>query len=342
MKPTIAVKFLIASFFHSAGIVSTKIRNNSAETLALMYHRVIPIREAGDMLQDGMYVEPETFEIHVQFLLKYFRLVSIPELSNALRNKRRNSDHKPFCILTFDDGWYDFYRYAFPILKTFSVPATVFVPTDFIGTSKWFWTDRLMHLFFQRNRPAYSARISELSSVTLVNQLEAIKGSLEFRIERAIEILKGFHDDEIERAISELSTRWGFDSEPQGRAFLSWDEVREMKNSGLITFGSHTASHRILTILSDNEIEDELIRSKQKLIAEKAIDPTCIPFCYPNGNYNAKTAKLVKEMGYHLAVTTENGWNDGKADLFRLRRIGIHEDITSTKALFGCRITGIL
>ena len=109
-----------------------------------------------------------------------------------------------------------------------------------------------------------------------------------------------------------------------------------------MTFGSHTASHRILTTLTDEEIRDELKRSKEKLLTEKISDPSCIPFCYPNGNYNEKTAELVKEMGYHLAVTTENGWNDAKADLFRLRRIGIHEDITSTKALFGCRITGII
>lgn len=341
MKPTIVVKSLLASFFHSVGIVATKIRHKSSETLALMYHRVSHIHEAGDVLQAGMYVEPEIFKIHVQFLLKYFRIVPIFEMVNPSK-QYRTSHAKPLCVLTFDDGWYDFYKYAFPILKTLVVPTTVFIPTDFIGTNRWFWTDRLMHLFLQRDHSPHSSRIHEPSSLILVNHLEALKGSLESKIERAIEMLKGVRHDEIEHILSELYIRWNLNTEAPGRAFLSWDEVREMKSSGLITFGSHTASHRILTTLTDEEIYDELIKSKAKLISEDAIDPVCIPFCYPNGNYNEKIARMVKEVGYHLAVTIENGWNNSKIDPFRLRRIGIHQDMTSTEAMFGCRIVGIL
>lgn len=44
-------------------------------------------------------------------------------------------------VLTFDDGYESFYQYVYPILKSMSVPATVFIPADFIGkTNKWDYT----------------------------------------------------------------------------------------------------------------------------------------------------------------------------------------------------------
>ena len=59
-----------------------------------------------------------------------------------------------------------------------------------------------------------------------------------------------------------------------------------MQISWLVSSGSHTVAHKILTTLTDDEIRNELIESRKKLIAEQVVDPSFIPFCYPNGNYN--------------------------------------------------------
>lgn len=221
-------------------------------------------------------------------------------------------------------------------------PATVFLPTDFIATDTWFWIDRLAHLLKQGEYLIISRSQNALYHNCLINKLEEIQGSYEFRLEKSIEILKFLRDEEIEEILSELSLRWNADPSPHDRVFLSWEEIKEMYQSGLITFGSHTASHKILTTLTDSEINDELTRSKEKLISENVVDPSFIPFCYPNGNYNDKIAKMVKEAGYNLAVTTNHGWNNAKSDSFTLRRIGIHQDMTSTVPLFAARIAGFI
>ena len=306
-----------------------------------MYHRVITKNEAEKGVQAGMYVEPKTFKDHLHFLQKYFTIVPISEIPFKPERSFGCQSNKTVCAITFDDGWHDFYTHVFPILKELEIPATVFLPTDFIGTEQWFWTDRLARLLIQRKKAKNIITRKQVSANNLVNKLERMRGHFEFQLEEAISMLKEYRVNEIEEVLSDLAVRWDLDSTITGRAFLSWEEVSEMARSGLISYGSHTASHRILTTLTDEEIQNELMRSKEKLINEKAVDPSFIPFCYPNGNYNEKIVKMVKEAGYSLAVTTNNGWNHPRFDPFTLYRIPIHQDMTSTEAMFGCRITNI-
>jgi peptidoglycan/xylan/chitin deacetylase (PgdA/CDA1 family) len=287
-----------------------------------------------------MYVTPWNFERHIRFLKTHFSVVRFSEIFERIKSGKLIShpNHKPFCVLTFDDGWYDFYLHAFPTLKAHELPAMVFLPTDYIGTRTWFWTDRLGYLFYHGYNSEASGDAVYKGRDPLVKKLIGLRGGLESRIESAIELLKGVSSESIEGTIQELSSIWRISPNPDGQAFLSWDEVREMAASNLITFGSHTAGHRILTTLTDDEIHDEIDESRKRLIAEQAVDPSFIPFCYPNGNYNDKIVSVVQNIGYNLAVTTKRGWNELGSAPFTLRRIGIHQDMTSTEAMFGCRI----
>ncbi|OPL13836.1 MAG: hypothetical protein AVO38_12760 [delta proteobacterium ML8_D] len=306
-----------------------------------MYHRILPCEKIGRDIQAGMYVNQVTFKQHLKFLTKYFSIVPIAELPYIFKGRSISSATKPHCVLTFDDGWYDFYEYAYPVLKAENIPATVFVPTDFIGTKDYFWTDRFAALLNKREQLKSSTVRQEPSLNELINEVENLGGSLESRLEKAIAILKNYPINEIENILSELSLRWNISLDQANRAFLTWEEIREMVHSDLVSFGSHTVSHKILTTLTDDEINRELVESKQRLINEQAVDPSFIPFCYPNGNYNKRIAKLVKDVGYSLAVTTKNGWNTVESNPFELKRIPIHQDMTATDAMFGCRIAGI-
>ena len=115
-----------------------------------------------------------------------------------------------------------------------------------------------------------------------------------------------------------------------------------MKDSGFIEFGSHTDGHKILKTLKKDEITLELEESKKSLIDEKVCEKDFCPFCYPSGVYDRHIKKMVAEAGYNVAVSTQKGWNTKKSDLFALKRIGIHDDMTSTEAMFACKIAGLL
>jgi peptidoglycan/xylan/chitin deacetylase (PgdA/CDA1 family) len=311
--------------------------------IILMYHRVVPPEVALKSVQKGMYVEPATFESHLGYLTGLFDVIHLEDYRTRRGGAGDSPGGKPMCIMTFDDGWKDFYAYAYPILKANSVPATVFVATDFIGTDEWLWTDRLSHVLLGQASRGRSGRVSHSSSSPLVRRIEGLGTPSERTLEESIRILKEYPPEAIRETITELAVRTGADpGNPPGRAFLTWEEVRKMVASGLVSIGSHTASHRILTSLPEDEIRDEMARSRDRLIMEGAVSEKFLPFSYPNGNFNGKIAAMAREAGYSLAVTTEAGWNGRDSDLFALRRNAIHQDMASSTPLFGCRILNIL
>lgn len=97
----------------------------------LCYHRVCPIKERGPD-SPSLCLTPEQFSKQM-FLLKVFGYhpITVQNLIAALE-ERKLPPSKAVCI-TFDDGYKDNYLYAFPILKRFSYPATIFLVTEFIG-----------------------------------------------------------------------------------------------------------------------------------------------------------------------------------------------------------------
>jgi len=126
---------------------------------------------------------------------------SLSEMFSSVHDKERSRSTGPVCALTFDDGWQDFFKFALPVLMRNQVPATVFLPTGYIGTSDWFWTDRLGKNNgngIQRVKPGGRGSPSDNP---LTERITRLHGPFEKRLETAISILK----ERKEREIEELS-----------------------------------------------------------------------------------------------------------------------------------------
>ncbi len=329
MALSIALKKVHSEFLFRCKYLTGKIARRGNDSFCiLMYHRIAKRNENNEYIQPGMYVEPDTFKMQLNILRSTFSIVSQSEMLRIIREGNSDRYEKPVCSITFDDGWRDFYENAFPILKSLNIAATVFLPTNFIGTHRWFWTDRLAFIWKHKKKNGVS------SSDPIINTLSAIKGTFPSQIEKALAILKDLHLDTIEKILSQLENDWEVDAELRGRAFLNWQEVKEMHATGLISFGSHTAEHHILTTLNETVLRKELLNSKQRLKEEAVVDERQIIMCYPNGNYNERIARMVEDLGFVCATTTKTGWNHFPSELFALKRIGIHQDISSSNALF--------
>jgi peptidoglycan/xylan/chitin deacetylase (PgdA/CDA1 family) len=88
--------------------------------------RVIPLLKAVELIQDSKMVPGQTGILGPP---------SKPEKERIINLKKKNRSQFRYVVLTFDDGYRDFYSRAFPILKRYGYQAAVFLPTAFIDGS---------------------------------------------------------------------------------------------------------------------------------------------------------------------------------------------------------------
>lgn len=276
----------------------------------------------------------------MRFLAAHFKVISFQDLLERLKNKSFK-DAARYGVITFDDGWRDNYDNAYPILREYGFPATIFIATAYVGTNKWFWPERLAYLLKELDSAGHAGYSSETLSGLMQKYGIACQrqGAWGGQADRIIERLKARPSEEIISLLAGLEDLLGKEC-PAKRLLLSWAEVKEMSGCG-VSFGSHTANHRILDGLSDYEIRTELEVSRSELLRR---DINFVPvFCYPNGNYNPRVVRLVKEAGYEAAVNTHPGQvKIGTNDLYTLNRIGVHNDISYNTYTFAFLIARML
>jgi peptidoglycan/xylan/chitin deacetylase (PgdA/CDA1 family) len=307
----------------------------------LMYHRILTEEERiRRFVQPGMYVTPSVFEEQVAFLKAHYTLVSLSHLLSCWRQGRL-PDIQQYAVITFDDGWRDNYQNAYPILRRYQAPATIFLPTAYIGTNRWFWTDRLAALIGpcgKMDRTQYEA-IGRLLAPFHISwpPYRGDRSVLLDEMDAIIESLKAVPSEAVEALIGRLCAVLDRPdpSESGERPFLNWEEVAEMSQQG-ISFGAHSHSHRILTALPPDAVWEELTTSLRTL-QERAVQALPV-FCYPNGNATDQIRGWVKEAGYQAAIGGGGVEGTVPSDLFNLRRIGIHNDVSATLPLFSFRM----
>lgn len=343
LKSTLRV--LVAYVLYYSGFLTLLAKIKLKEkAIVLMYHRVLDKQEISQSSsQDGILVCIETFESQMRFLKKNFNVISIDELKDHITQKKTFTPGS--CLVTFDDGWKDNFINAYPILKKYKIPAAIFLTTEYIGTGKRFWQERLNHMLkilhyrcksdIKLNKKTLNKyRESELRKIIISDGRD-----LEEKISSFVAKQKQYKEDIIEELIDALTSfleKEGYKI-TQVNDFMSWDEIRIMSNGG-VDFGSHGKSHRILT-QNQSIAPEEILESKE--IIEKKLEKEINSFSYPNGSYTQEIVKLVKKSGYCITFGTKSGFVTSKDDPFTLKRINIHEDMTRNIPMFLSRILGI-
>jgi peptidoglycan/xylan/chitin deacetylase (PgdA/CDA1 family) len=311
----------MADAYYRTGQFRRRLRG---KVLILAYHRVLSGGDlAGSYVPPGMYVDADVFDAQMRFVKEHFEVLALAQL---LEHWTAGSldEAKRYCVVTFDDGWRDNYLHAYPVLRRLGIPATIFHSTRFVGTDEWFWSERLAHILLNRSEgPAPRDDHRKWS---------------ETGVETEIGRWKQMRRADIERALDELMRERGT-SLPRERAVMSWDEAAEMSRHR-ISFGSHSQTHAILTRAAAEDVDREL-RGSLRELWERQVN--CLPvFCYPNGNYSEEIVDQVRAAGYLAAVCSDSGVEArAPGNLFALRRVGIHNDVSETMPLFAFRLAGL-
>lgn len=116
--------------------------------------------------------------------------------------------------------------------------------------------------------------------------------------------------------------KYHLDTQPPGGcgdAYLTWDQVRELDRSGLVTIGGHTIDHPNLASETLEEQQHEIIDGKSEL--EKQLGHTVRHFAYPYGSFDSTTIMIAQQAGYQTAVTTRPGDYQEAGAEYTLRRV---------------------
>ena len=268
----------------------------------LMFHRVRP---EPDRPRLGKYtrtleITPEILEDIVVALGKQgYRIVSLETLIEVLQERRKE---KRLAVLTFDDGYVDVYHHVHPIAEKYQVPYCVYVTTCFPDRTAQFWWYQLEDLLL-----ANSVVTANLNGEKTTWKTDSQEEKSRAYAEIASVLVRSM-PRQAESLMNESYRNVEMQRNPYGEEGLSWEQLRELSTSPLVTIGGHKSSHVGLGYLSAEDGRNQIMENKQRLEAECNV--SLRHFCYPFGTSSVagqRECDLVRECGYVSATTTNNG-----------------------------------
>ncbi len=279
---------------------------------------------ARECLQRSLVVPSAVFDAHVEYLAARHTIVGIGEIADAMR-EGRGLDRR-WVAITFDDGYEDNYRKAFPILRRHGATAAFYVTTGAVGDAAPLWTVELRRAVMRTRRTSLelSFRAAGPLDVSTDAARDAAVRALAGHVKRC-------PAPEARAALAEVFAVAGAPGKAERRVMMSWDEIREMRGAGM-TIGAHTGGHFNLPSLSDADLETEVRGSGDALAA--ALGAPVEHFAYPNGrtdcHFDARVARAVASAGFVSAVTSVNGPASRRFSVYGVPRLGVyarHDDV---------------
>lgn len=282
------------------------------KALVLIYHRVTDIGKD----PQKMCVNTVNFEKQIRFLKGKYKILSLQELVNNLKNKRIDNNS---IVITFDDGYFDNYEIALPILEKYNVPCTFFITFENIETGKEFWWDQLEQILLNTKRLPEVLKL-EIDGV-LYKWHECNKNKV-YIYEQLLVILKKCNFSAITDIIYKLAEWVGIDLETRSEYRpLNKLELKKLAKNQLVEIGSHSLNH---CNLANEGLDKQVVEIKNsKLYLENMLGVHIQSFSYPFGGENHFTedsVDLVKKTGYDCGISNIQNFVSAKTNLYSIPR----------------------
>jgi len=256
--------------------------------LILCYHNVVTTNDAGG--DPELHVPVERFERQVRWLAGHYDVVSLREIVGRLA---RGGPLRRLAAITFDDGYAGVFEHALPLLASLGLTATVFVVADAPDRAEGFWWDH----------PAVVASLTPT------------------RRERWLTFLRGDGLAILAEVDPNRSTSDGGMHRAGG-----WRAIRAAAEQGF-EIGAHSATHRALPMLTDAEVEYEVVASRDAIHQASGVRPEF--FAYPYGLWDARSCDAVRRAGYVAGLGLDLGLNGPASDRSCLRRVNVPAGIST-------------
>lgn len=270
--------------------------------LVLAYHR---IGRRGDRF---FHVDVDVFRRQMQWLQRHCHIIGPGELraSAASRNGR------PHVLVTFDDGYRDYYELAYPILRELGIPAINFLSTKYIDDGDLFWWDKVT-LAVQtctRERVTLPWRPGEVFDASPASRFALSKACRHHVVDAP--------DDERDAIVARFCDLIGVELAALRvpRQVMTWDEIRATRD--LTEYGGHTHTHVRVNRVDLDTLDREIERCRERIETELGRSPRT--FAYPIGDACEQAKPILRRRGFEVAFSLIEGYADGQSDWYDVRR----------------------
>lgn len=253
------------------------------------------------------------FEDRIRYICSKYNLLTLEELADRI--SRKQTLPQGSIVVTFDDGYKDMYLNAYPILRKYNVPATVFLTTGHIGTGELFWWDKIGYVIYNTRLDRIELNGISYSSRTIEDKARTVDALILEANKESEEKKKALISSMITVANVKVPDNLG------EKLILSWSEIQEM-SSNAIDFGAHTITHPILTRISLEQAKYEILQSRAEI--QNRLNKPVHTFAYPrghSGDFSGQIAMLLEQAGFKCAVTAIPGMVSQQAALYNFSRI---------------------
>lgn len=270
----------------SAGVKSNK--------LILVYHGVV---EKPDHNVSVGPIAVEQFARHLAYFKQNFDVVSQDEIFEMNRNgivpKRKT------IAITFDDGYENNYRRAFPLLKQYGFPSTMYIITQAIeDDNRITWYDYIDFVKSDIDVSKIDTGLINEAALTTISELKALIKRINISARQIVytEIAKQV---DIEKYKAHFPREFW--------KLMNKEQLRELANSGLVELGAHSHNHPNLGEIALSDAKEEIEKSKRLL--EEVIQKPVNSIAFPDGSYTPQVKQLCLAAGYKnlLAVDYRSG-----------------------------------
>ena len=307
--------------------VAQRLPGRRPRAVVLVYHRV----GTGGLDPWQLTIDPQIFAAQMETLASCWSPISLAELVEGFQMQRLP---ERAVAVTFDDGYADNLEVAAPILLEHSIPATLFVATDLIDSGGPLWWDELAWLLLEPARLPPTLMLSSCdgrqwpiprlpadqrwSAETAPSPWEAEPKT---RLRAFYDVwlaLRALDAQTREAALEEIAA-WADSPRPRGRVLLTWDQLREFSRLPGFGLGAHTLTHPALPDCSPEDARAEIAGGADRLREQVGVEVK--QFAYPFGAWNQSIARLVADLGFRAAYTTDGNaisWSSSPHALARV------------------------
>jgi peptidoglycan/xylan/chitin deacetylase (PgdA/CDA1 family) len=281
--------------------------------LILVYHGVVQQPNHSVSVGPIAYTQ---FEEHLKYFKANFDIVSQEEIFHMYRTgftpKRKT------IAITFDDGYENNYSQAFPLLKKYNIPATMYIISKCIEDENIVtWYDAID--LIKHRLDIAKLREKSLKNTT-VNSIDDLKSyikriDIKTRQDLFADIANQVNIDEVVKTTGR--EHW---------KLMNSHQVKELSNSGLIEIGAHSHNHPNLGEVSPEHAEMEVKTSKQLL--EEVIGKEVKSIAFPDGSYTKQVKDICLAAGFKNLLAVDYRLPGDESDFNLLPRYCISSTTT--------------